>query len=64
MAVHMMETKLFASDFDAPEIKAIFDEKGVIESWLYFEAILAEIQGELGIIPQEVAKEIKAKASL
>jgi len=64
MAVHMMETKLFASDFDAPEIKAIFDEKGVIESWLYFEAILAEIQGELGIIPQEVANEIKAKASL
>ena len=56
MAVHVMETKLFEGDFDAPEIKAIFDEKGMIESWLYFEAILAEIQGELGIIPKQVAE--------
>jgi adenylosuccinate lyase len=64
MAVHVMETEIFKADFVAPEIREIFEEKAVVESWLLFEATLAEVQGELGIIPMEVAKEIKAKANL
>jgi len=64
MAIHIMETELYKADFAAPEIREIFDERSIVESWLFFEGILAEVQGELGIIPKEVAKEIKAKATL
>lgn len=64
MAVHNTETKLSSGLYNAPEIKEIFDEKSIIAGWLFFEASLAEIQGELGIIPQKVAHEIKSKASL
>jgi adenylosuccinate lyase len=59
-----MDGDIFKTDFNAPEIRDIFDEKSVVESWLMFEGILAEVQGELGIITLKVAKEIKAKASL
>jgi adenylosuccinate lyase len=64
MAVHVMDSKIFRTDFIAPEIRDIFEEKAVVESWLMFEGFLAEVQGELGIIPLDMAKEIKTKASL
>ena len=64
MAIHVMDGDIFKTDFNAPEIRKIFDEKSVVESWLIFEGILAEVQGELGIIPIEVAEEIKNKATL
>lgn len=59
-----METEIYKADYVAPEIREIFDERSIVESWLLFEGILAEVQGELGIIPEEVAKEIKTKATL
>lgn len=64
MAIHVMDGELFKASFHAPEIRKIFDEKAMIESWLKFEGILAEVQGELGIIPEDIAKEIKKKANL
>ena len=64
MAIHPMETEIYKADYIAPEIREIFDERSIVESWLLFEGILAEVQGELGIIPVEVAKEIKTKATL
>ena len=63
MAIHPMDTEIYRADYAAPEMRAIFDERSIIETWLFVEGILAEVQGELGIIPLEVAKEIKAKAS-
>ena len=64
MAIHVMDTQIYGANFAAPEIREIFDEKSVVESWLMFEGILAEVQGELGIIPQDAAREIKTKATL
>jgi len=64
VAIHLMDGKLFKETYYAPEIRKIFDEKAVIESWLKFEGILAEAQGEMGIIPLHIAEEIKAKANL
>ena len=51
MAVHLMETEIFKADFVAPEIREIFRQRSMVESWLLFEGILAEVQGDLGIIP-------------
>ena len=64
MAINVMDTDLFRGDFYAPKMRALFDERAVVESWLLFESTLAEVQGELGIIPSDAAAEIKAKASL
>ena len=64
MTIHIMDGEIFKSAYIAPEIREIFDEKSIVESWLMFEGILAEVQGELGIIPMEVAEEIKNKATL
>jgi len=64
MAINVMDTELFKEEFIAPEMKALFDERSVVESWLLFESTLADVQGELGIIPTNVAAEIKSKASL
>ncbi len=64
MAIHVMEMDIFKEDIVTPDIREIHDEKGVVESWLMFEGILAEVQGELGILPQPIAAEIRKKASL
>ena len=63
MAIHLMDSVIFGRIFGSDDVKAIFDEKGVAESWLLFES-LARVQGELGIIPKESAEEIYRKANL
>ena len=50
--------------FGRDDIRKIFEEKAVAGAWLMFEAVVAEVQGELGLIPAEAALEIKEKASL
>src|SRR4030042_4180193 len=64
MAIQLMDSVIFGRNFGNDEIKAIFDEKGVIESWLLFERTLAKVQAELGIIPKKSAEEINRKANL
>jgi adenylosuccinate lyase len=58
------EINVFEPYYAPRHIRDIFDERAVVESWLMFEGLLAEVQGELGIIPQAAAREIKAKATL
>ena len=55
---------IFERFYARDDIRNIFDEKSIVENWLMFEALLAEIQGDLKIIPFEAASEIKRKASL
>lgn len=64
MAIHLMDMVIFKQIFGSDEAKAIFDEKGVVESWLMFEGTLASVQAELGIIPKEAGEEIASKASV
>lgn len=52
------------SRYSTEEMKRIFSEEAKIERWLKVEAILAQSQAELGIIPKEAAEEISRKASL
>jgi 3-carboxy-cis,cis-muconate cycloisomerase len=47
----------------ASEIHAVFSPHSARLSWLEVEATLAEAQADLGIIPVEAAKEIRAKAN-
>jgi adenylosuccinate lyase len=64
MPIHPIDMNLFIEEFGSREIREIFDEQGIIGSWLEFEATLARVQGRLGLIPPESAQEIHKKASL
>ena len=64
MAIHLMDMVIFRQIFGSDEAKAIFDEMGVVESWLMFEGALADVQAELGIIPKEAGEEIVRKAKV
>jgi adenylosuccinate lyase len=64
MALHIIDSQIYGRDFATPEIRKIFEEESIVQDWLDFEVALAEVQAELGFIPKEAAKEIKAKGSL
>jgi adenylosuccinate lyase len=64
MPSHPLDFQLQANYFSTPELLAVFDEQRKMNRWLQIEAALAKAQGELGIIPEEAAKEINVKANL
>ncbi|MCX5906352.1 MAG: adenylosuccinate lyase [Deltaproteobacteria bacterium] len=62
--MHIIDSQIYGADFATPEIRKIFEEESIVQDWLDFEVALAEVQAELGFIPKEAAKEIKAKGSI
>jgi adenylosuccinate lyase len=64
MPSHPIDFQINQSLFSTPEMAQIFDEKARYQRWLDFEAALAKVQGEMGVIPQTAAEEIGRKAKL
>ncbi len=58
MAIHPIEFR-----YGTPEMKNIWEEENKLQRMLDIESALAQAEGELGIIPQEVADEIARKAN-
>ena len=58
MAIHPIEFR-----YGTPEMKKIWEEENKLQRMLDVESALAQAEGKLGIIPQEVADEIAAKAN-
>ena len=58
MAIHPIEFR-----YGTPEMKRIWEEENKLQRMLDVESALAQAEGRLGIIPQEVADEISAKAN-
>ena len=56
MPSHPIDFQINPNVFSTPEMAEIFDEKARYQRWLDFEAALARVQGELGVIPQEAAE--------
>jgi adenylosuccinate lyase len=48
--------------YTRPEMGAIWSEQAKFQTWLDVEIAVCEAQAELGVIPQEAVKDIKAKA--
>ena len=46
------------------DIKELLSQNALRQAWLDVESSLAQVQSELGIIPEEAAREISRKASL
>ncbi len=51
-----------AGRYGSEEVKRIFEEEQVLKYNLEFEAVVAEAQGMLGIIPKDASNEIACKA--
>ncbi|HSH12452.1 MAG TPA: lyase family protein, partial [Desulfurivibrionaceae bacterium] len=64
MPSHPFDFEIQSDLFSTPELTAIFSERQRFSRWLRFEAALAKIQGEMGIIPSAAAAEIAGKANL
>lgn len=58
MAIHPIEFR-----YGTPEMKAVWESENKLQRMLDVEAALAQAEGKLGIIPQEVADEIARKAN-
>jgi 3-carboxy-cis,cis-muconate cycloisomerase len=48
--------------YGTAELRAIFDSRALVQSWLDVEVALAEAQAELGVIPVAAARRIAAEA--
>jgi adenylosuccinate lyase len=64
MPAHPIDFEINPGVFSTPEMMQIFDEKTRYQRWLDFEAALAKVQGETGLIPQAASEEIGRKAKL
>jgi adenylosuccinate lyase len=58
----MRGSAVYAHLWSTPEVDALLGDEGRLASWLDILAALARAQGELGLIPAEVADEIVRKA--
>lgn len=51
MPSHIIDFALFGDQFSTPEIRAVFDERAMVQRWLDVEAALAGAQADLDLIP-------------
>lgn len=58
----VIDSKVFGPLFSTEEMRRVFSDENMVQQWLNTEAALAAAQGELGIIPKDIAKEINGKA--
>ncbi|CAH8192666.1 Adenylosuccinate lyase [Vibrio aestuarianus] len=62
--MHGLNTSVFDSTLYSPlftqaEMKRVWSDENLIRTWLTFEVSIAEVQAELGVIPQSAVSSIK-----
>src|SRR5271155_2422277 len=60
MASQLMDSHIYGSAWGTPELRAIFDEEARVRAWLEILAVLAETEGEFGLIPADMAVRVAA----
>ena len=64
MAANMLDSMLYRNAYSTEEMRTIFDDRTIIQNFLDIEKALAQVQGEMGIIPKEAADEICKKSTI
>lgn len=64
MASGVFDDALIKHLWSTDELRGIFNDQNRVQKWYDFEAAFALSQGELGIIPDDAAKEIAANCKL
>lgn len=61
-AAHLIDSRALGSLFASPDLREVFTDRAMIQSWLDAEAALARAQADLGLIPAWAADSIAASA--
>jgi adenylosuccinate lyase len=61
-AAHLIDSRVLGSLFASPQVRDIFTDRSMIQSWLTSEVALARAQADLGLIPAGAAQTIAASA--
>src|SRR5215470_792996 len=64
MPATALDSLIFGDIFSTPEMRQVFSDENRTACYLAIEAALARVQGRLGIIPREAAREIDAKCKV
>src|SRR5437899_5531877 len=64
MPATTLDSMIFRDIFTTPEMRQVFSDENRTACYLEIEAALARVQGRLGIIPPEAAREIDAKCRI
>jgi adenylosuccinate lyase len=64
MTAHPIDSGIYGHLWGTDELRELFDDEGRIQSWLQILAALAEAQAEVGLVPEEAARSIRAHADL
>ena len=62
MPTHVTDSLIFRDFYNTDELRAIFDDRHLVQCWLDTEAALARAQAQLYIIPEDAATEITSQA--
>jgi 3-carboxy-cis,cis-muconate cycloisomerase len=60
MTATALDSIVFRDIFSTPEMRQVFSDENRVACYLQVEAALARVQGRLGIIPPEAAREIES----
>ena len=61
---HILDSEFYKNGWGIEEMREVFSDRKRYQRWLDIEAVLAEVQAGLGVIPQEAAAEIAKKAKV
>jgi 3-carboxy-cis,cis-muconate cycloisomerase len=59
---HLIDSRVLGSLFASPEVRNVFTDRATVQAWLDAEVALAEAQADLGIVPADAARTIRAAA--
>jgi adenylosuccinate lyase len=59
---HLIDSRVLGSLFASPEVRNVFTDRATVQAWLDAEVALAEAQADLGIVPADAARAIRAAA--
>ena len=63
MGVHLIDSALFGDQFGTAPMRLIFEDTAVVRSWMAVEAALARAEAVCGLIPEDAATIISARAA-
>lgn len=62
MCSHVVDSLIYGDFFSSDEMRAVFDDRHLVQCWLDVEAALARAEAKVGIIPASAAEEITRQA--
>ena len=62
MPASAFDSFYFKDRYSSPAMRAIWDDRAMVQRWLDVEAALAAAEAELGLVPRAAAREIARKA--